>query len=152
MLCVQGMSYKPLCLILPLPGSSLLQEAAQMHPSQISMPLPLAPCVLPFTPLMELLTHATSAGFIQRCTQTHTVRTTPETVQTHVNELQALESARVQPGQRVLIHGGSGGVGSAAVQIAKAWGAHVTTTCSAKNIQLVKVMPETSLSPCNKYT
>ncbi len=55
--------------------------------------------------------------------------------------LKALESAQVKPGQRVLIHGGSGGVGSVAVQIAKAWGAHVTSTCSSKNMQLVKVQP-----------
>lgn len=45
----------------------------------------------------------------------------------------------MQAGKRVLIHGGSGGVGSVAVQIAKARGAHVTSTCSTKNIQLVKV-------------
>ena len=53
--------------------------------------------------------------------------------------MQALENAQVKPGKRVLIHGGSGGVGSVAVQIAKAWGAHVTSTCSTKNVQLVKV-------------
>ncbi|DBB11254.1 TPA: hypothetical protein ACH3X3_006694 [Trebouxia sp. C0006] len=52
--------------------------------------------------------------------------------------MQALEAAQVKSGQRVLIHGGSGGVGSAGVQIAKAWGAHVTSTCSTKNMQLVK--------------
>ena len=56
--------------------------------------------------------------------------------------LQALETAQVKAGKRVLIHGGSGGVGSAAVQIAKAWGAHVTSTCSTKNVQLVKVCIE----------
>ena len=55
--------------------------------------------------------------------------------------LQALENAQVKSGKRVLIHGGSGGVGSVAVQIAKAWGAHVTSTCSTKNVQLVKVTP-----------
>ena len=53
--------------------------------------------------------------------------------------MQALKSARVKAGQRVLIHGGSGGVGSVAIQIAKALGAHVTSTCSTKNMQLVKV-------------
>eukprot|EP00197_Chlamydomonas_leiostraca_P008998 CAMPEP_0202870226 /NCGR_PEP_ID=MMETSP1391-20130828/15046_1 /ASSEMBLY_ACC=CAM_ASM_000867 /TAXON_ID=1034604 /ORGANISM="Chlamydomonas leiostraca, Strain SAG 11-49" /LENGTH=293 /DNA_ID=CAMNT_0049550735 /DNA_START=78 /DNA_END=959 /DNA_ORIENTATION=+ len=41
-------------------------------------------------------------------------------------------------GQKVLIHGGSGGVGSMAVQLAKAKGAHVTTTCSASNEQLCR--------------
>lgn len=39
-------------------------------------------------------------------------------------------------GKRVLIHAGSGGVGSIAVQIAKAQGAHVTTTCSTPNVQV----------------
>ena len=53
--------------------------------------------------------------------------------------MQALKNAQIKAGQRVLIHGGSGGVGSVAVQIAKAWGAHVTATCSTKNLQLAKV-------------
>jgi NADPH:quinone reductase-like Zn-dependent oxidoreductase len=44
----------------------------------------------------------------------------------------------VQQGQRVLIHGGAGGVGSAAVQIAKARGAHVMTTASARNHEFLK--------------
>ena len=41
-------------------------------------------------------------------------------------------------GMRVLVHGGAGGVGSAAVQIAKAWGMHVTATCGAKNLNFVR--------------
>ena len=52
---------------------------------------------------------------------------------------QALGTVRLEPGQgRVLVHAGSGGVGSMAMQIAKARGLHVTTTCSAQNIDLVK--------------
>ena len=47
-----------------------------------------------------------------------------------------VELARLQSGMRVLIHGAAGGVGSQAVQIAKALGAHVTTTCSAGNRDL----------------
>jgi NADPH2:quinone reductase len=42
-----------------------------------------------------------------------------------------IDRARVQPGERVLIHGGAGGVGHVAIQIAKAAGAHVTTTISS---------------------
>jgi NADPH:quinone reductase-like Zn-dependent oxidoreductase len=43
----------------------------------------------------------------------------------------------LQPGQRVLIHAGAGGLGCAAIQIAKARGLHVTTTCSTRNMQFV---------------
>lgn len=38
----------------------------------------------------------------------------------------------------MLIHGGSGGIGSFAVQLMKAWGAEVTTTCSTDSIDFVK--------------
>ena len=66
--------------------------------------------------------------------------------------MQALKPAQIKAGQRVLIHGGSGGVGSVAVQIAKAWGAHVTATCSTKNIQLVKVQSPPTLLSNNSLT
>jgi NADPH:quinone reductase-like Zn-dependent oxidoreductase len=53
--------------------------------------------------------------------------------------LQALrDQARLQAGARVLIHGASGGVGTYAVQIAKAMGAHVTAVCSSRNGALVR--------------
>ncbi|MEZ4401595.1 MAG: NADP-dependent oxidoreductase [Kofleriaceae bacterium] len=53
--------------------------------------------------------------------------------------LQALrEVAQVQPGQRVLIQAGAGGVGTLAIQIAKHLGAWVATTTSGKNAQLVR--------------
>jgi NADPH:quinone reductase-like Zn-dependent oxidoreductase len=49
-----------------------------------------------------------------------------------------VDSAKVKPGQRVLVHGGAGGVGSAAVQIAKAKGAYVIATASARNQQYLR--------------
>lgn len=49
-----------------------------------------------------------------------------------------IEEAEVQPGQRVLVHGGAGGVGVYAVQFARWRGARVTATASAANADFVK--------------
>ena len=49
-----------------------------------------------------------------------------------------VDAGKVREGSRVLIQAGSGGVGTAAIQIAKAKGAHVTTTCSGRNVELVQ--------------
>lgn len=48
------------------------------------------------------------------------------------------EVGRVQRGERVLINGASGAVGTAAVQLARYFGAHVTGVCSAANVDLVR--------------
>jgi NADPH:quinone reductase-like Zn-dependent oxidoreductase len=48
------------------------------------------------------------------------------------------DHAQIKPGQRVLIHGAGGGVGTFAVQIAKALGAHVTAVTGPRNVDMIK--------------
>lgn len=58
-----------------------------------------------------------------------------------VTALQGLrDRGRLQPGQKVLINGAAGGVGTFAVQIAKWLGAEVTGVCRARNVDMVRAL------------
>jgi NADPH:quinone reductase-like Zn-dependent oxidoreductase len=52
--------------------------------------------------------------------------------------LTALRNRDLRPGRRILVYGASGSMGTAAVQVARYFGAHVTAVCNTKNVELVR--------------
>jgi NADPH:quinone reductase-like Zn-dependent oxidoreductase len=57
-----------------------------------------------------------------------------------LNALWCLRQADIQKGQRYLIYGASGAIGTAAVQLAKHFGTDVTAVCSTKNLELMRTL------------
>ena len=85
-----------------------------------------------------------NGAFAEYVSATNVVRKPPnvtfeEAATMGIAGLTALQAVRdrgeVQPGQRVLVNGASGGVGTLTLQIAKAFGADVTAVCSTRNIE-----------------
>jgi NADPH:quinone reductase-like Zn-dependent oxidoreductase len=52
--------------------------------------------------------------------------------------LNDIRAAKIQSGQKILVNGATGAIGSAAVQLLKYFGVHVTAVANTKNIDLVK--------------
>ena len=90
-----------------------------------------------------------SGAFAEYVSATNVVRKPPnvtleEAATMGIAGLTALQGLRdhgaLQPGERVLINGASGGVGTLAVQIAKVLGAHVTAVCGTRNVEQTRAL------------
>ena len=57
-----------------------------------------------------------------------------------LNALWCLRQGKLQPGEKILIYGASGAIGTAGVQLAKHFGADVTAVCGTKNLELVRAL------------
>jgi NADPH:quinone reductase-like Zn-dependent oxidoreductase len=103
-----------------------------------------------FKPGDEVFGVANGAMAQYACAAERTLVTKPDNItfeqagSVGVAGLTALQGLRnqgnIQPGQKVLVNGASGGVGTFAVQIAKAFGAEVTAVCSSRNVEQARSM------------
>ncbi|HEU4715463.1 MAG TPA: NADP-dependent oxidoreductase [Candidatus Saccharimonadales bacterium] len=81
------------------------------------------------------------AGNLAQKPQTTNAEQTAALPLTAVSTYQALvETLNLQPGQKILIHGGAGGIGSFAIQLAKHLGAYVATTAATDDLEFVRQM------------
>lgn len=80
-------------------------------------------------------------------TKTKSIAKKPQTISfaqaaavvlTGVSALQALDSLRLEAGQKILIHGGAGGIGTAAIQLAKQRGAYIAATASGEGVAFAR--------------
>lgn len=82
---------------------------------------------------------ATAAGQVAKAPVSISIDEAASLPLVGASALQALTAGlNLQPGQKILITGGSGGIGSIAIQVAKNIGAHVTTTTSGAGVELAK--------------
>jgi NADPH:quinone reductase-like Zn-dependent oxidoreductase len=77
-------------------------------------------------------------GFIARKPTNLTLEEAASIFVGGVCALYFLRLARIRPGERVLVHGASGSLGTYAVQLAKHYGGHVTAVCGSANMNLVR--------------
>jgi NADPH:quinone reductase-like Zn-dependent oxidoreductase len=77
-------------------------------------------------------------GFLAKKPATMTLEEAATVFVGGVCSLYFLRKASIQPGEKVLVHGASGSLGTFAVQLAKYYGAHVTGVCGPANVDLVR--------------
>jgi NADPH:quinone reductase-like Zn-dependent oxidoreductase len=135
-------------LLRPMTGGTLRPKDSQIGTDLAGVVEAVGKDVTEFAPGDEVF-GARSGAFAEYVSAINVVRKPPnvtfeEAATMGIAGLTALQGLRdhggLQPGERVLVNGASGGVGTLAVQIAKALGAHVTAVCSTRNIEQTRAL------------